>query len=369
MKMLEIFSLIGAFVLFFPFVPAAQANDEAKNGEDSENFPALAIEFRSDQSEAQIALLKIAYDTCKANQKVTLSAYKQGGATWEHRRRSLPPKYLVDALSEEPGWEEEKVGVFSSREYFDGDKYAKYTYRKNYSISEEGRCSLVQEPTAHIELDDTETRYNVKYKGKRNLAVTPGNEAVEWLTYKEHRVSSNQSPVPLRKQHVAKLKELSRNPAFRKMAKTMLGGSTGAACLPGKCDHANMDLQGISELKKLAITNEQRYSDSTLVRSHEGSKPLIIANQPVDMVESAGLGGTVWYWHHAREYPGIMGRSIVLRTETKALLGGHVVTEAVSFKKSAQLPDSIFQPEQGLLQHVTNHSDPDGPAEVPQYTK
>lgn len=369
MTILNISRLVATFLIFATCVLAAQTNDEARSDKENEDFLAIAIEFRSDESEAQIALLKLAYDTCKARQKVTFSAYKQGGATWQHTRQSLPSKYLVDALSGEPDWAKEKVGIFSSREYFDGDKYARYTYRKKYSISEDGRCSLIQEPNAHIELDDTITRYNIKYKGKRNLASTPGNDAAEWLTYKEHRVSSNQSPVALRKQHAAKLKELSRNPAFQKMAKTMLGGSTGTACPPGKCDNTNMNLDGISELKKLAITNEQRHSDSTLYRTHDGSKPLVIASQPVDMVESAGLGGTVWYWHHAREYPGVMGRSIVLRTETKALLGGKAVTEAVSFRKSDRLPDSIFQPERGLLQHVAKQSDADGPAKVPSFTQ
>lgn len=42
------------------------------------------------------------------------------------------------------------------------------------------------------------------------------------------------------------------------------------------------------------------------------------------------------------QYPGVMGRSIVLRSETKALLGGKPVTEAVSIKNPSDYPTQFF---------------------------
>lgn len=343
---------------FFPVI--AQTNGEVASKED---FPAIAIEFVSDESTGLIATLKLQYDACLLQRESARKARDQGGLAWEMVKQSLPSGYVVNASVNEPNWEQERVGTFTSQEYFDGDKYAHYSYKTNYSISEDGRCSLLKEPIVKIELDDTVTRYQIKYKGKNERLGSPDGETPEWLRYETQRVYRNPSPVKLRAENAARLRELSQTPAFQNVAKKMLDNRNDASCPPDGCN--GIDMKGINDVKKLIITNEVNYNDAEKPGESNG-KPSIIANQPVDRIESANLGSNVYYWHRAHKYPGIMGRSIVLRTETKTLMGGETIKEAYSFETADQLPDSIFQPAPGLLQRVANRSGPRDPGNVPR---
>ena len=130
------------------------------------------------------------------------------------------------------------------------------------------------------------------------------------------------------------------------------------SCPPGGC--GQQALKAIKDVKKQIISKEVNYEEAA--KSADSSrKPRIIANQPVDRVESANLGSTIYYWHRAHKHPGIMGRSIVLRTETRSLMGGTVIKEAYRFATADLLPDAVFQPAPGLLKRVATKSSSNKP--------
>ncbi len=250
--------------------------------------PAIHIKHKLDNVHVR-NMLKISWDICANEKKMYQDAKKSGHLTWpimEEELKENRPDYDVDAALDTPtDWK--RFANETEQEYFFNDKYASYKQSSKYTISKDGRCSVLVEPKHSATLDNGQFRYLVN--------VSNGTA----VKYKSGVVSIRENDKLLRSQE---------NEAALVAAANKLG-------MPAN--------------KSVITVGSER----------------ILGNHTCDYkVIKEGQRSKICYWTKMNHYPSVLERPIILKSII--YVGNDKnVKQAEIFKVTSKIDDSIFVPK------------------------
>jgi hypothetical protein len=330
----------------------------------AEGMPGIAITGTMDNSEKMIPVLKMDYRTCVMKHMGVQAAIEQGGVATVAVTNDLPPGYIVSAKPlAEPKWEETSVGKSRIEEYFEGEKYARYTYGASHRFSDDGRCQLMEIEYVKIDLDDGEQKYRIKLEGRLSINSADGGSSSPVPMKYEYAVGSvKRQPSPvlsraevnrdlqklagLLKEHPEIMRELGKGvmPEADAADSSPPGGTGQSGPGPGNVPASGGDtMYRIKESLGYSKNTYEQPGRTMLTDS-------FVAGQACDIVSMENLNSRIWYWHRMNNYPASMSRPIILKKESSLADGESYKTtyEADSFRSDLDIDDVYFRPEPKL---------------------
>jgi len=129
--------------------------------------PAIYIKHKIDNASVR-KMLKFRWKLCADEKKMLQTAKNSNIITYPIMEQALKddrPDYDIDAVLDTPtNWN--IYGIESEREYFLNDKYASYKELTAYSLSEDGRCSIISKIKKSAVIDDGKFRYLLNFPKK-----------------------------------------------------------------------------------------------------------------------------------------------------------------------------------------------------------
>jgi hypothetical protein len=292
------------------------------------------------------------------------AAIEQGGVATVAVTNDLPPGYIVSAKPlAEPKWEETSVGKSRIEEYFEGEKYARYTYGASHRFSDDGRCQLMEIEYVKIDLDDGEQKYRIKLEGRLSINSADGGSSSPVPMKYEYAVGSvKRQPSPvlsraevnrdlqklagLLKEHPEIMRELGKGvmPEADAADSSPPGGTGQSGPGPGNVPASGGDtMYRIKESLGYSKNTYEQPGRTMLTDS-------FVAGQACDIVSMENLNSRIWYWHRMNNYPASMSRPIILKKESSLADGESYKTtyEADSFRSDLDIDDVYFRPEPKL---------------------
>lgn len=130
-----------------------------------QNLPAIHMKLKLDNASLR-EMVKARRVLCTNEKDIFLKAKRSGSSAWPAMEKSVKkkrPNYNVEAkIADEPDWD--NVAVDFEDEYFYGEMYASYTEKAKYTMSNDGRCKVIESRSKTAELDDGKYRYFVDMK-------------------------------------------------------------------------------------------------------------------------------------------------------------------------------------------------------------
>ncbi len=311
----------------------------------AETIPGIYIERQVDRSQALVPGLKAQYKLCADQRQLYKQLLDQGGAGWEAVKQSLPDGYNVRAVTRPaPDWLRKKVGLQNEKEYFFGQKYALYQYRKRYEISETEQCALIEHEDLVIDIDDGSMRYLVTLKDKQAVNATPGVSHIPLaLQYETHKVNRMPSPSMIQQKNDEALDQISHDEKIARLL-SLLFADTHSNRVPGVS--LSYDRNLTDNLEDAMGYEEHNASPVVIPRANDEH---VVAGQACDIIAAKHLRSRIWYWDKMHYYPGKIGRPIILKTEVtnqnEQVVG---LEEAIKFMVFSEADDSIFELDSSL---------------------
>lgn len=261
--------------------------------------PTLRI-VREGRNVSLLPIVKAQRDSCIAEKQNLQQIKRNDPGTWaiiEPGFRKERPNYKLDGpIAPEPDWA--KVGIEREEEYFSGKNYALYTESAVYEVPSDGICALTTKKELYAEIDDGRNAYA--------LDLTQGTGLKQ------------ESAALVLAQNQQQIVDAVR-------AQPELGKALGDAV------RASGLRQGLAALAQ---------NTKTVGRE-------IVAGQSCDRVQVLTGDTELCLWSKMHEYPGRLGRPIVLKS-TVVLDGQANVTSAVEFQEGVQIDSKKFQPPPGI---------------------
>jgi len=319
---------------------------------DSGDFetPAIYIERTIDSSRSLVPAMRGLYQTCVEKRLVYKRSYEKGDISWALLSSDIPEGYNVQADPlPEPDWKKAGVGMEREEEYFQGDQYAKYTYKTSYEFSEIDRCAMRKSESLSIELDTGRERFLVSLEGKLNPSALPGTRKIPLsMQYKRHHVERLISPVLLRRKNDAALAEIGKDERIARLL-SLLYADTKTNRVPGV--NVSFDPKTVDNFKELVGYREDNLGKSELPQANDEH---YVLGHGCDIISAENFHGRLWYWAKMHHYPSIMERPVLLKSEvtstSRQLLA---VEEATAFKVLPRIDDAVFELESGLQEGST----------------
>ena len=312
--------------------------------------PGVYIERTIDSSGALVPALRGQYQICVEKRLVYKRSYEKGDISWAILSSKIPEGYDVQADPlPEPDWKKESVGIEREKEYFQGDKYAKYTYKTKYEFSEIDRCAIRKYESVRIELDTGRERFLVLLEEKIDPSALPSAQKIPLsMQYKQHHVERLISPVLLRRENDAVLAEIGKDERIAKLL-SLLYADTKTNRAPGV--NVAFDPKAVDNFKELVGYREDNLGQGELPRANDEH---YVLGHGCDIISAENFHGRIWYWAQMHHYPSIMERPVLLKSEvtsaSKKLLA---VEEATAFRVLHRIDDAVFELEPGLRQGRT----------------
>lgn len=222
--------------------------------------PAIYIKHKIDNVSVR-KMLKFKWQLCADEKKMFKAAKDSNVITYPIMEQALKddrPEYDIDADLDTPtNWK--IYGIESEHEYFLNDKYASYKEFTAYSLSEDGRCSIISKTKKSAVIDDGKFRYLLNF---------PKKQAVKF-----------RSGVVIFQENNKRLRSQKNEAAL------------------------------------LAITEKLSVVDTTLPAS-SGSET-VVGNYRCDYKSvSSQTRSKICYWDRLNYYPSVMNRPVILRSIT-----------------------------------------------------
>ena len=324
----------------------------------------IAITGTIDNSAKKVPVMKLDYRVCIMKHEGVQAAIEEGGVAAVAVMNELPPGYILSAKPRpEPRWEETTVGKSRFEEYFEGDKYARYTYSASHKFSDDGRCHLEKVEHVKIELDDGREKYRIKLYGRLKINSVGGGASSPVpmkFEYASGSVKRQRSPVlgrsevnrelrnvaQLLKEHPEVMRELRKGltPKAESVGTSPPGEIGESEPMPGPIPDAGGDtMYRIKQALGYDKNTFQRPQQTTLTKN-------FVNHQACDIVSMELLKSRIWYWHRMNKYPATISRPIILKKES-SLMGGEAFRttyEADSFRSGIDVDDVYFRPEPNL---------------------
>jgi len=311
----------------------------------SDETPAVYMERINDRSLALLPGLKSLYESCAKNRQLYKGILEQGGAGWDAVKKTLPVGYNVKSVTlPEPDWAKEGIGKEEEKEYFSGDRYALYQYRKRYEISEIDRCALIKHDDLVIDIDNGINRILVTMKDRKFVSATPGVMAIPLAQqYESHKVQTMPSPKMIRDKNDVDIESIAKEEKIAKLF-SKLFANTKSNRVPGAALSYDTDLS--QKIEKAAGYEESNVSPVVIPKANDEH---IVAGEPCDIISVKNHRTRLWYWDTMHHYPGKLERPIILKTEV-ANPKGEILqnNEALIFRVLPEIDDSVFELDPSL---------------------
>lgn len=312
---------------------------------DISKLPGVYIERSVNNSQMLLPGLQAQYMLCLELKRSRQEAMQKYPYIWESMKETLEPGYDVAAAAQpEPDWEKLAVGKFRDEEYFFGNKYAHYSYQAKYAISEDGRCELQVTEIEKQNLDNGEFRYLVHLEDKKTSSSIGTGTPSKATAFREHRVQRMTSPLLGRQQNDQEMAELVANyPQLLEILNKQL--DDGSNRVPGVKSGIT---QGSVDKVKQGFGVKDLDQGSPNVQIPRSGDEHIVLGFVCDIAEANPLSkGRVWYWQKMHNYPTLMQRPIILKSERT--MGKLVsVKTATRFERRTTIADAVFEPPPGI---------------------